>query len=715
MSDSCKTTGDDQPAGALGDEVYVKIIDKLRELGIAEMVSLPQLVVVGDQSSGKSSVLESLTGFAFPRAPGLCTRYVTQITCRRDDISGTDISIIPGPNSSDERIEALGLFKRSLLPGGLNLADVFLEANEIMGIRMGDGEDDENASLKTFSEDILKIEISGPQQQHLTVIDVPGIFRTATEGLTTESDIELVKNMVTKYIKDSRTIILAVIPCNQDIATQEILKLAKEVDPEGIRTMGVLTKPDLVPERSMQQMVCDLVQGRRQTLRLGYYVVKNRGSDDHDWSKSKRNMEEVNFFAKSPWTTLQSTGRVGTLALSVALSRLLRGLTKKEFKNVAMEIRKLLDHSLKENEALGPGRSDAASQRQYLGKISTDFQQMARCARQADYNHDSFSTGKDLRLITIIRHLNDDFKKSCWDSGHTWIFEGAKKSTTPTDYKSDGEDCPFELHDILEEFDFECPDPDDGEDLMFHIEKIHKNSRGPEIGTFNTHILGAVFREQSSKWQPLVLRHTSRAIVAVHKFLLTALEELCVDDAVREQIWSLLLREKLHATYERAMAHALFLLEVERGGVPATVDDSFEAKVLEYRSARTEETLGNAIADYDSGPWPTTKEQLKQNVNKTIDSQCNVRNEIHDVLRSYYTVAMGRIIDSVCQQVVFHFLLNGKGSPLSIFCPELIMSLSDVQLAAIASEDELVFEKRERLGREIEKLRKAVDELRFVV
>lgn len=127
ISDTHKDAAEEHLSSTLGDEIYVKIIDKLRELGIAEMVSLPQLVVVGDQSSGKSSVLENLTGFAFPRAPGLCTRYATQITCRRDDFVGTDISIIPGPHSSDERIAKLGSFKRSLKPGGLNLSEVFSE------------------------------------------------------------------------------------------------------------------------------------------------------------------------------------------------------------------------------------------------------------------------------------------------------------------------------------------------------------------------------------------------------------------------------------------------------------------------------------------------------------------------------------------------------------------------------------------------------------
>ncbi|KAI8945910.1 P-loop containing nucleoside triphosphate hydrolase protein [Xylaria longipes] len=65
----------------LGNQAVLTKIDKLRELNIGTIIPLPQIVVVGDQSSGKSSLLESLTGFAFPRAPGLCTRYATQITC----------------------------------------------------------------------------------------------------------------------------------------------------------------------------------------------------------------------------------------------------------------------------------------------------------------------------------------------------------------------------------------------------------------------------------------------------------------------------------------------------------------------------------------------------------------------------------------------------------------------------------------------------------
>lgn len=205
------------------------------------------------------------------------------------------------------------------------------QANRAMGIRTaGDSQSIDNGVL-TFSEDILKIEINGPDQPALTVIDVPGIFRDPTPGLTTDNDIDLVMSMVKSYMKDSRTVILAVIPCNVDIATQGILKLAKDADPSGSRTMGVLTKPDLAPERAMQQNIVHLIQGKRQDLKLGYCVVKNRGADDASSTLQKRNDEEAAFFKKEPWSAIASSNRVGVEALKTRLRDLLRDISRKEF------------------------------------------------------------------------------------------------------------------------------------------------------------------------------------------------------------------------------------------------------------------------------------------------------------------------------------------------------------------------------------------------
>lgn len=106
--------------------------------------------------------------------------------------------------------------------------------------------------------------------------------------------------------------ILAIIPCNADPATQEILKLAKKADPAMSRTMAVLTKPDLAPERAMQQIAIDHVSGKRGDLTLGYYIVKNRGSDETDMTLEQGLARERAFFGSAPWSILNHTGRAGS-------------------------------------------------------------------------------------------------------------------------------------------------------------------------------------------------------------------------------------------------------------------------------------------------------------------------------------------------------------------------------------------------------------------
>ena len=118
-----------------------------------------------------------------------------------------------------------------------------------------------NSGANTFSDDVLKIEICGPEQQHMSVVDVPGIFRNTMEGMTTDSDIEIVRSIVNRYMQNPRSIILAVVPANVDIATQEILKMAGKCDIKGERTLGVLTKPDLV-DKGAENHVIDLVEGK---------------------------------------------------------------------------------------------------------------------------------------------------------------------------------------------------------------------------------------------------------------------------------------------------------------------------------------------------------------------------------------------------------------------------------------------------------------------
>ncbi|KAF2022792.1 hypothetical protein EK21DRAFT_82396, partial [Setomelanomma holmii] len=107
--------------------------------------------------------------------------------------------------------------------------------------------------------------------------------------------------MVEFYIKNSRTFILAVLSSNVDISTQEILKMAEKADPSGVRTIGVLTKPDLVAEVTSQEAIKDLVLGKGKQFRLGCFVVKSHSADDAQSTMSERLAQENAFFSKPAW------------------------------------------------------------------------------------------------------------------------------------------------------------------------------------------------------------------------------------------------------------------------------------------------------------------------------------------------------------------------------------------------------------------------------
>jgi GTP-binding protein EngB required for normal cell division len=474
----------------LANQAMLNKIDKLRELNI-KSVGLPQIVVVGDQSSGKSSVLESLTGFSFPHAPGLCTRYATQISCRREKAKSVTVSIIPRQSADDDTAARLRGFKMNAHElSNDTLANIIKEANKTMRIRM----DHSNTSsdLQTFSEDILKVEITGPDEEHFTVIDVPGIFYVASPPMTKETDRTMVRNMVQTYMENSRTIILAVLPANADIATQDILTMAEKADSNGVRTMGVLTKPDLVTEQASRESVKDLILGRGKKLRLGYFVVKNRGADDQTSTLNERMEQEKVFFSDPNWKEIVEAKKCGVSSLKARLSELLMDLSRKELPNVKADTKKKLQESKEILNSIGASRAEQSAQRMYIGNLASAFQDITRCALSGSYDsHTAFDEVSDLKLITKIQQMNERFSNDFMMNGHMRQLssdedseEGVLHNHTRDFLDIDLDKYP-ELQDIIESEDYKCPEPEDFDQasLTQHIDRVYQSNRGPELGT----------------------------------------------------------------------------------------------------------------------------------------------------------------------------------------------------------------------------------------
>ena len=582
----------------------------------------------------------------------------------------------------------------------------------------------------TFSEHIFRVELLGPKHSHLGVIDVPGIFRTPTEGLTTTDDISLVQGMVQRFIKHKRTIILAVIPANVDIATQEILSIANEVDPHGQRTLGVLTKPDLV-DRGAEKDVLDLVQGKKQKLRLGYYVVRNRGQQERLITTTERHQKESQFFRSGPFALIPKD-RVGIPALQGRLRDLLNDLTQREFPHVKREISQRISACEDELRSLGPSRESDDQQRRYLLDLAVRFQKVATSALEARYGTDEFFKDEEMRLATRIITMNDNFSEAMQKKGCTVKFESGlasfafrskpkkRLSTSGFPQSPSKIETPqfqgvgFELVAMTEYPELygvihnsEEQDSPITEDILPWIERAYKSSRGFELGTFAPAILPSLFKEQTIHWEYLAMTYISRVIFHVHRFCDQLLSNLCSEERIKDNLWSAL-NEKLLQIYQETTEHVKFILRTEREGNLITMNHYFSDNLEKARADRlTPAEVPEPIVEYDISHTACNTNNRAELLARVagISNLKHTVQDIHDILKSYYTVALARFIDNVCMQATDHHLVAGPETPLGVFSPAFVGNLTRNQLEAIAAEDSVSIQRRSELNRQIESLK----------
>jgi hypothetical protein len=586
-----------------------------------------------------------------------------------------------------------------------------------------------------FSEDVLKIEVYGPNEENLTIIDVPGIFRTTTQG-TTKEDMGMVRDLVTSYIKEDRTIILAVLPSNVDIATQEILEIAEEYDKSGVRTVGVLTKPDLVLESGAQAAVCDLVLGKKRPLALGYFLVRNRG--EHRDSTEQGDLDQI--FQTQPWKFLPQE-RMGIKSLKEQLTSLLIKITQREFPKLIRDISDQIRNCKRELNDLGPPREDEREQRSFLSHIAGTFQDRARAALSADYNADPMFDNHELRLITHIVNITDVFNYDFQHGAHSRHFKNIEppqkdveavsvpncvSATGSQSSITDATQAPLtkigvdkirpeeliELSDIIVR-PHDIPKP--SEEVTGWINDIYLDSRGLDLGTFNAHLVSMAFAEQSRKWGDITKIYMSRVIITLHRFIAAALRSVCQEEQSRDKLWAAIL-DSLVDSYKMAMAQASLLIEVEQRKQPYTLNRQFNESLSKARGYRITELLrGKARRDIKQ----YGELQLMVNLDdiaKAAESKSNVeqlQEEIHDILQSYYSLALNRFIDNVFQQAVDYQLLHGPSSPLKVFTQDWVINLQPEQLEQIVGETKLAKKRRQKLMRKIDDLSKALKILKI--
>ncbi|KAL1168138.1 hypothetical protein V6Z11_A05G064700 [Gossypium hirsutum] len=294
-------------------------------------ISVPQVAVVGSQSSGKSSVLEALVGRDFlPRGCDICTRRPLVLMLENRS-----------PNSDDDRIE-WGEFRH--LPGRR-----FYDFSQIRREIQAETEREAGCN-KGVSEKQIRLKISSPNVLNMTLIDLPGITKVPVGDQP--SDIEArIRRMIMAHINNENCIILAVSPANSDLATSDALQIAKLADPTGSRTVGVITKLDIMDRGTN---ACNFLLGKVVPLKLGYVGVVNRCQEDINKNRSIEEAlaYEEQFFHDHPVYNSVSN-HCGIPQLAKKLNQILEQHIRKDLPRLKAVLNSRMHAAMKELQTYG--------------------------------------------------------------------------------------------------------------------------------------------------------------------------------------------------------------------------------------------------------------------------------------------------------------------------------------------------------------------------
>ncbi|KAL9126370.1 MAG: hypothetical protein Q9217_004572 [Psora testacea] len=647
---------------------------------------LLDLIVCGDQSSGKSSVLEAVSGVRFPTKDNLCTRFATELVLRRDSTITATVTIIPGAERSDEEKQKLRDFKAPTVQ--LDHFSGLIDAAKInMGLDSG---------AKAFTDDVLRVEISGPQQPHLTLVDLPGLIHAESKQQSTK-DVQLVSSLVRGYMANTRSIILAVVSAKNDYANQIVTKFARDVDPKGLRTLGIITKPDTLHAGSeSEKAFLDLAQNKDVVFRLGWHVLRNRDYDGRNWSVEERDEKERDFFSQGAWMSLP-TRVLGIAALKPRLSTVLKDQIIAELPSLIDDVEAGINESRKTLMRLGEARGTLQEQRLYLVRSSQSFSSLIKAAVDGLYVHEFFGdamthVGFKKRLRAVVQDILLEFADDMRDKGHSQeiIYDDSKPENRST------------------------PKQISRSDFLDNVRELMRRSRGCELpGTFNPSIIGDLFYQQSRPWKRLLEQYSKRILDATRTSL-----ELVLTHTTDETTSEGLLREVINP------AMARYTLELEKKvseimrphqkGHPITYNQYFTETIQKARQEHAKREQALQLKDYfkiesDKGSSYIRPSQgfhtgdLLNAINERTHEDMNryACSEAVDCMNAYYKVAMKVVVDNFSVLGIENCLLEGLSDT---FSPDWVMKLEDSLVSRIAAETEDSQVERARAVKKLESL-----------
>ncbi|CAB4268303.1 unnamed protein product [Prunus armeniaca] len=352
-------------------------IDKLRDLMVMdEGIQLPTIVVVGDQSSGKSSVLESLAGISLPRGQGICTRVPLVMRLQHHSDPEPELSL-----EYNDRVEHTDED---------NISEDIVNATNLIA---GDS--------KGISDTPLTLLVKKNGVPDLTMVDLPGITRVPVRGQP-ENIYDQIKDIIMKYIKPEESIILNVLSASADFSTCESISMSRSVDKTGERTLAVVTKVDMAPEGLLEKVTADDVH-----IGLGYVCVRNRIRDE-TYEEARAIADTL--FETDPFLSKIDKSMVGIQVLADKLVQIQAASIARNLPDIVKKINDKLNSYLSELNKMPKKLSSVAEAITAVTQIiGTSKESLKKILVRGEF--DEFPVDKDMhctaRLVEMLNKCSD--------------------------------------------------------------------------------------------------------------------------------------------------------------------------------------------------------------------------------------------------------------------------------------------------------------------
>ncbi|KAI1764092.1 P-loop containing nucleoside triphosphate hydrolase protein [Hypoxylon sp. FL1150] len=672
-------------------------IDNLRKHGIDRFVDLPQIIVVGDQSSGKSSVLEAISRVRFPVKDGLCTRFATELVLRTDSRTKVDVQILPSETSKK---------------GAHSFQEKSFDKEELPRII----EDAKKVVLRDdpgFSEDVLRIEISGPDIPHLTLVDLPGFYHAHGEHQSAAGR-DVVDRLVERYMARNNSIILAVVSARNSVVMQKVLGKVQQHDKKKERTLGVITKPDTLSSGSKDEE--DFVRlaknlDKSNELSLGWHVLRNRGEAETSDTDEQRDDRERDFFKSGLWSGLPSKNR-GVESLRKKLSGILLGHIKHSLPSLISSIEDSVSDRKTRLDRLGEPRSTIKELRMHLSKIASQFHIL--CSRAIEGNYaDEFFGGLDIGIMdsdnktqkfrALTRNFNRSFAYILETRGSRRILlrkDEFARSVPPVALPR-----PVEI--IISKYVFQRPQSVKFEDVTSELEELSAYNQGNEFpGTSNDRLAVKLFQDQSRPWEAIARRHIELVSHYAKVFVEQLLDYIINPD---KDTYVTILSDIVDPFFEKVSSllesKLQELLYHYKSGHPQPLDSEFRSLLTQRRQKNPDtDALRHLVTSRPELFSEEGRTEFRFGGLSKRQSEFGVEDVI-DKAETYYEMSLRTFTDNVIVLAIENVLI--KDLP-SIFTTERVNQMEDEELERLASESPEVQMDRQELEKELDDLKKGL-------